>query len=905
MKTLTAPDLDRSFIALDTNASLSGVVDNDGLPLVYNKELIEKYWAKERGALTARWGEFLRYSVPFLTRIATLLIRGGSAELAANDASLAREARVIMETLGPTYVKLGQVLSVRPDILPQAALDELTILQDSVKAFPTATAIEVIEEQLGGPLGLFFSSISEEPVAAASLAQVYRAVVAEGQPNAGKVVAVKVQRPDILQVVSKDLYVLRRAAEVYQGLVDRFAPQQRTDWVALLNEWAVGFYTELDFTNELSNQALLKRLLTEQGVQGVYVPEGYPELSTRKVMVTEWMDGIKLSDCEPAEIRELIKLGQEAFLVQLLQVGVFHSDPHPGNLMRLDDSLHESKGKLALLDFGLVARLQQKDMDAIVNAVVHLANRDYASLVDDFINLEILPTDCDRSLVVPLMDKALTPYVKGGGAKRYEEELKKMYGFDGGEEGGEVTVGNAVGGFQAMTQDFLTVLNDVPFSIPPYFALIGRAVVTLEGVALTGDPNYGIITEAYPFVARKLLREDRPEIQKVLQEVLYGGGGGGAGKAFNAQRLASLVNGALGAVAKSGDGGSFVDLDGIPEDAASAREIASFLLAPVNHALHSSSHHSHQKPHYTPVGEAASGGGGVSSSSSSSAAGDDSITSGNGGGGDGGEQKTNPGPSSAALSVASLWRVLEPELVEGVDLLFRQALRRTATAAFASLPRPRLPFFGVLGPAPQDVPGPLLIPSVGAAAALTTGGGFSSFASSSQLPRVAFVSGSDLVEALSPALSREEELYALSLADLVGQLLGPDAATLIRGEALADPAAASRVLLTLFDALESSANDESKHFSPSLSVTSGVSGAVRLLSSLLPATAQAVPENASSATALDGEGGGGGALGELADARALYQSLTDSERGRLSEITRRVTSSLAERLELRLHERVA
>ena len=115
-----------------------------------------------------------------------------------------------MEALGPTYVKLGQVLSVRPDILPQAALDELAVLQASVAPFPTSVAVEVIERELGGPLGRFFSEISEEPVAAASLAQVYRARVAEGLPDSGTFVAVKVQRPGVLELVSKDLYVLRR-----------------------------------------------------------------------------------------------------------------------------------------------------------------------------------------------------------------------------------------------------------------------------------------------------------------------------------------------------------------------------------------------------------------------------------------------------------------------------------------------------------------------------------------------------------------------------------------------------------------------------------------------------------------------------------------------------------------------
>ena len=262
----------------------------------------------------------------------------------------------------------------------------------------------------------------------------------------------------------------------------------------------------------------------------MYVPEVYHALCTRRLLVTEWIDGVKLSDCEGAEVQELTALGQECFLVQLLQVrgskcppprqvarnaptrrekgrskvrrllraeqphscvvgeekgacvyglgvtltptlaptltltltqyvcvcvcvcvcncnqvGFFHSDPHPGNLMKMNDT---SKGRLALLDFGLVATVKQEEIDTMVNSIVHLANKDYTSLVDDFIALNILPADCDRSLVEPLMDKALSPYVKGGGAKKYEEELKKIYGFD--ESG-------AVGGFQAMTTDMLTV----------------------------------------------------------------------------------------------------------------------------------------------------------------------------------------------------------------------------------------------------------------------------------------------------------------------------------------------------------------------------------------------------------------------------------------------------------------
>ena len=170
------------------------------------------------------------------------------------------------------------------------------------------------------------------------------------------------------------------------------------------------------------------------------------------------------------------------------------------------------------------------------------------------------------------MDKALTPYVKGGGAKKYEAELMKLYGM---EEGGSMQ--SQVGGFQAMTQDALTVLQDVPFSIPPYFAILGRAIITLEGVALSGNPDYGIIMEAYPFIARRLMKEGRPEIQKALQEVLYASGAeDGTGLKFT--RLLTLLNNAAGAVATQ-EGAAFVDLDVVPENGLSLKDGLKFVLS--------------------------------------------------------------------------------------------------------------------------------------------------------------------------------------------------------------------------------------------------------------------------------------------------------------------------------------
>jgi len=340
------------------------------------------------------------------------------------------------------------------------------------------------------------------------LAQVYLATLNDGKDTK---VAVKVQRPDVLGTVSKDLYVLRRAAEVFQGLVERFAPQQRTNYVALLNEWSIGFYTELDFNNEAQNQSRLRQVLLDNKIQGVTVPKVYDELCTRRILVSEWMDGKKLSECTPEKIAEVTPIAQEAFLVQLFSEGFFHADPHPGNLIYLNEPTEEGH-RLALIDCGLMASIGSADRDNMISAVIHLANKDYANLVDDFIKLKILPEDTNRAAVIPLMDKALSPYVKGGGAKKYEEELRKLYGMEDTSN-----MQSQVGGFQAMTLDALTVLNDIPFSIPPYFAILGRAIVTLEGVALTGNPNYGIIMESFPFISRKLLSEDRPEIQRALQ----------------------------------------------------------------------------------------------------------------------------------------------------------------------------------------------------------------------------------------------------------------------------------------------------------------------------------------------------------------------------------------------------
>ena len=698
MKALEAPDLSKSYISLNRTLTPADI-DEEGLPLVYDKDLIEAYWSKERGALNQRWGTFVGKAVPFLTKIITLFIRDGTI-LEKEIPALSRQARLDLQDLGPTFIKLGQVLSVRPDVLPQAALDELAKLQDAVVPFSTTVAVQQIEQELGGPLGQFFTSISEEPVAAASLAQVYLATLNDGKDTR---VAVKVQRPNVLSMVSKDLYVLRRAAEVWQGLVERFAPQQKTNYVALLNEWAIGFYTELDFQNEAANQRALRQLLQEEGVTGIMVPRVFDELCTRRILVSEWVDGKKLSQCPPEVIKEVTPDAQEAFLAQLFgstsEINLFHGDPHPGNLLYLNEP--KDGARLAIIDCGLMASVDPVDRDNMISSLIHLANKDYAALVDDFIRLKILPEDCNRPAIIPLMDKALSPYVKGGGAKMYEEELKKIYGM---EEG---SLQSQVGGFQAMTQDALTVLNDIPFTIPPYFALLGRAIVTLEGVALSGDPSYAIIRSSYPYVARQLLSEGRPEIQKALQEVLYSGSGENSG--LKLTRLLALLNNAAGAVATQA-GAAFVDLDTIPDDGISLGQGLKFVLSE---------------------------------------------------------------------KAGSLRTLLEKEMDSIVDVLSRQIFRRAVSEAIVAMTPPRppaLPFIGdILPPTPalDEVPLPILLPAVGDESLRT--------------PSLGILSIKDLTDVLAPKLDRDEEIFAIGLAEGAREFLGDDIADLLKGEKVLSP----------------------------------------------------------------------------------------------------------------------
>ncbi|CAE8618379.1 unnamed protein product [Polarella glacialis] len=192
--------------------------------------------------------------------------------------------------------------------------------------------------------------------------------------------------------VALDMFILRRVAALVRWGT-RQMTKNRTDHVALLDAWAKGTYAELDYEAEGRNYAYFRKELGQRMGGRVYVPEVCWELTSRRVLATEWVEGPRLADCSPEVIRTLVPVGVECFLAQLLDMGVFHSDPHPGNLL-------VNKGRLVLIDFGLVAEIGQPSMESMATATVHLISADYEALFDDLVSLELLPLDADRQQVL-------------------------------------------------------------------------------------------------------------------------------------------------------------------------------------------------------------------------------------------------------------------------------------------------------------------------------------------------------------------------------------------------------------------------------------------------------------------------------------------------------------------------
>ncbi|GKY91496.1 hypothetical protein MPSEU_000121800 [Mayamaea pseudoterrestris] len=434
------------------------------------------------------------------------------------EVTRAGQLRDLLTQLGPFYIKIGQALSIRPDVLSPRSMVELQQLCDKVPSFDSVIAFRTIERELGKPVSELFSEITPEPVAAASLGQVYKATLRATNDT----VAVKVQRPAVLETVSLDLYLTRQV-----GLLARNFPTltSRIDAVALLDEFAGRFYAELDYCLECANGIRIAQDM--KVLPMVVIPKNYPEYTSRRVHVAEWIDGEKLSSSKADDVGALVNLGVITYLTQLLDSRLFHADPHPGNMMRTKD------GKLAILDFGLMTEITDDQKYGMVEAIVHLINRDYSEIGQDFINLDFIPKGTDTTGIVPALTKVFDVALAGGGAKSIN--------------------------FQELAADLAEITFEYPFRIPPYFALVIRAISVLEGIALVGNPNFAIIDEAYPYIARRLLTDRSPRLRQALKYMIYGRDG-----EFDAENLIDMLQALekFGSIRDDGDGSAF-KVDGV------------------------------------------------------------------------------------------------------------------------------------------------------------------------------------------------------------------------------------------------------------------------------------------------------------------------------------------------------
>ncbi|XP_058779098.1 uncharacterized aarF domain-containing protein kinase At1g71810, chloroplastic-like [Vicia villosa] len=404
----------------------------------------------------------------------------------------AAELRKILVELGPAYIKIAQAISSRSDLIPPSYLDELSLLQDRISPFSTEVAFNMIEQELGLPLVEIFSEISPEPVAAASLGQVYQARLR----RTGQVVAVKVQRPGVQAAISLDILILRFMA----GLARR-AGKLNTDLQAVVDEWASSLFREMDYNNEASNGIKFRNLYGS--IQDVVVPLMYTEYTTRKVLVMEWIEGRKLSEVKDLY---LIEVGVYCSFNQLLECGFYHADPHPGNLLRTSD------GKLAYLDFGMTGEFKQELRDGFIEACLHLVNRDFDALATDFVTLGLLPPTAEKEAVT----KALTGVFQNAVSKGVRN----------------ISFGDLLGNLGITMYKF-------KFRIPSYFSLVIRSLAVLEGIAIGFNPDYKVLGSTYPWIARKVLTDSSPQLKSSLMNLLYKDG------VFEIDRLESLLTESL------------------------------------------------------------------------------------------------------------------------------------------------------------------------------------------------------------------------------------------------------------------------------------------------------------------------------------------------------------------------
>ena len=392
---------------------------------------------------------------------------------AQNLPALGRHLREMLDELGPTFVKFGQLLSTRPDIVPPEIQSELRLLQDSVSPVPFADIERVVEAELRAPIDRLYTNFDPVPVAAASIGQVHFAELANGRK-----VAVKVQRPNAARRVESDLALLYQVARIVRRRVDRLS---FIDPVAVVDEFARSIRRELDYRIEARNAEIFRRNFADE--PRIAIPRVFGTYSGERVLTLERLEGVQLGDLDLAatpmdERRRLAILIAEAWLEMIFRHGVFHGDPHPANIMVLGD------GRLGLVDFGMTGSLSDADMRRLTRLLLDAVNE----------NVDALP----RRL-----------YELGVRFSKEQEdelriELREVYYRYYGASMGQIDP------LQVIREAFV-LISRMHLRLPTRFALLDKALATLGSVGTELYPDFNVFEVAEPYAAELVARRYSPK----------------------------------------------------------------------------------------------------------------------------------------------------------------------------------------------------------------------------------------------------------------------------------------------------------------------------------------------------------------------------------------------------------
>lgn len=493
-------------------------------------------------------------------------VAGDEVSTSNRNQQRAQDLLQLVTQLGPTAIKVGQALSVRPDLIPEEYASALSTLQDRVPPFPTGTAKAILQDQLGGEAFGRLQPLSSDPVASASIGQVYRGLL---QTDNGQTeVAIKVQRPNVLAEIALDLYLVREfGAPLYQAI---FARDGGTDLQALANEWGRGFIAELDYRTEAAKTLKFRQDMKERNLNAVTAPKVLTDVSTEQILITEWIDGERIDKSPPGDIPRLCAVALNAYLVMLLELKSLHCDPHPvsipfschqalthrvglqGNLLRTKE------GKLVILDFGMTLDIPEDLQYSLLEYVAHLTAEKYDDLPRDLVKLGFLKPNklefAERSGALEPLKYFLKQAGQGGGAsgvreRIFEEYREKYPGLSDDDlriemraemkqQMKDIVDRESVATGITIEVEELQKRNRDAFVIPEWFLYTSRAFLTLEGLSLQADPDYSLIKSCFPYVAKRLVEDQDVRAEKALRELVYG-----ASDTVDVERLGDLAKG--------------------------------------------------------------------------------------------------------------------------------------------------------------------------------------------------------------------------------------------------------------------------------------------------------------------------------------------------------------------------